>query len=166
MDASSRGDGERLSELAQAVLREPRSIPYRLDLAMALLEIGRRDEAIQLFRDVALSYAEDGLIIQAMAVCRGILEIDPEQGTVVTGEEDNAFDPAMFASPPAVTPPGATPPPGTTAPPAAGEGEGDSGCSAAPGASSGNGIAHFALALALVLARRFRRRFTSRASRP
>jgi CRP-like cAMP-binding protein len=67
----------RLGELAQAVMREPRSIPQRLDLAAALLEMGRKEEAISLFRDVALSYAEDGKLVQAMAVCRAILEIDP-----------------------------------------------------------------------------------------
>ena len=70
-------DRDRLAELAQAVLREPRSIPVRLDLAMALLAVDRRAEAIQLFRDIALTYAEDSQLVQAMAVCRGILEIDP-----------------------------------------------------------------------------------------
>jgi CRP-like cAMP-binding protein len=68
---------ERLASLAQQVVREPNSIPHRLDLAMALLEVGRRDEAIALFRDIALGYAEGGQLVQAMAVCRGILEIDP-----------------------------------------------------------------------------------------
>jgi CRP-like cAMP-binding protein len=75
--SAPRAPDERLAELAQMVVREPNSIPRRLDLAMALLEIGRRDEAIALFRDIALGYAEGGQLVQAMAVCRGILEIDP-----------------------------------------------------------------------------------------
>ena len=77
MDARPRDERERLAQLAQLVVREPNSIPYRLDLAMALLNVGRRDDAIALFRDIALAYAEGGQLIQAMAVCRGILEIDP-----------------------------------------------------------------------------------------
>ena len=75
--ARPRDQRERLAELAQQVVREPNSIPRRLDLAMALLDVGRRVEAIALFRDVALGYAGGGQLIQAMAVCRGILEIDP-----------------------------------------------------------------------------------------
>jgi CRP-like cAMP-binding protein len=68
---------QRLAELAALVVREPNSIPLRLDLAMALLNVGRREEAIGLFRDIALAYADGGQLIQAMAICRGILEIDP-----------------------------------------------------------------------------------------
>ncbi len=74
---------ERLGELADAVLGEPRSIPRRLELAAALLELGRRAEAISLFRDIAMSYAADGQLIQAMAVCRGVLEIDPSHDETV-----------------------------------------------------------------------------------
>jgi CRP-like cAMP-binding protein len=77
MDTRARDERERLAELAQLVVREPNSIPHRLDLAMALLNVGRRGEAIGLFRDIALAYADGGQLVQAMAVCRGILEIDP-----------------------------------------------------------------------------------------
>ena len=74
---AQREDPARLIDLAAAVSREPNSIPHRLELAIALLSANRREEAIQLFRDVALSYAEDNQLLQAIAVCRGILEIDP-----------------------------------------------------------------------------------------
>ncbi len=74
---AQRQDPARLIDLAAAVSREPHSIPHRLELAIALLSVNRREEAIQLFRDVALSYAEDNQLLQAMAVCRGILDIDP-----------------------------------------------------------------------------------------
>src|SRR5262249_9002523 len=77
MDARARDERERLAELAQLVVREPNSIPHRLDLAMALLNVGRRDEAVGLFRDIALAYADSGQLVQSMAGCRGILEIDP-----------------------------------------------------------------------------------------
>ena len=43
-----------------------------------LREAGRPAEAIDLYRGVAEAYAEDGRLVQAMAVCKGILDIDPE----------------------------------------------------------------------------------------
>ncbi|HEX9103896.1 MAG TPA: hypothetical protein VF997_16910, partial [Polyangia bacterium] len=68
----------RLKELAAALKAEPGSIPKRLELAAVLREAGRPAEAIDLYRGVAEAYAEDGRLVQAMAVCKGILDIDPE----------------------------------------------------------------------------------------
>ncbi|MGZ3440999.1 MAG: cyclic nucleotide-binding domain-containing protein, partial [Polyangia bacterium] len=65
-------------ELAAALKAEPGSIPKRLELAAVLREAGRPAEAIDLYRGVAEAYAEDGRLVQAMAVCKGILDIDPE----------------------------------------------------------------------------------------
>lgn len=74
-----RGDiKKRLKELAAALKAEPGSIPKRLELAAVLREAGRPAEAIDLYRGVAEAYAEDGRLVQAMAVCKGILDIDPE----------------------------------------------------------------------------------------
>jgi CRP-like cAMP-binding protein len=67
----------RLKELAAALREEPGSIPKRLELAAALRESGRPADAIELYRGVAEVYAEDGRLVQAMAVCKGILDIDP-----------------------------------------------------------------------------------------
>ncbi len=67
----------RLKELAAALKAEPGSIPKRLELAAALREAGRAGDAIELYRGVAEAYAEDGRLVQAMAVCKGILDIDP-----------------------------------------------------------------------------------------
>ncbi len=92
--------------------------------------------------------------------------IEPEQGTVVTGEEDNEFTPAMFAAPgarppgTAVTPPedgpgaplpaGATPTPTGDAP-----SSGHSGCFAASGEAKGDPASlGLALAVTLLLRRR------------
>jgi CRP-like cAMP-binding protein len=69
---------KRVKELAEALKREPGSIPKRLELAAALRESGKPVEAIDLYRRVAEAYAEEGRLVQAMAVCKGILEIDPE----------------------------------------------------------------------------------------
>jgi CRP-like cAMP-binding protein len=68
----------RLKELAAALKAEPGSIPKRLELAAVLREAGRPAEAIDLYRGVAEAYAEDGRLVQAMAVCKGILDIDRE----------------------------------------------------------------------------------------
>jgi len=68
----------RLKELAAALKVEPGSIPKRLELAAVLREAARPAEAIDLYRGVAEAYAEDGRLVQAMAVCKGILDIDPE----------------------------------------------------------------------------------------
>jgi CRP-like cAMP-binding protein len=68
----------RLKELAAALKAEPGSIPKRLELAAALREAGRPIDAIDLYRGVAEAYAEDGRLVQAMAVCKGILDVDPE----------------------------------------------------------------------------------------
>ena len=68
----------RLKELAAALKVEPGSIPKRLELAAVLREAGRPADAIDLYRGVAEAYAEDGRLVQAMAVCKGILDIDPE----------------------------------------------------------------------------------------
>jgi CRP-like cAMP-binding protein len=68
---------KRLKELAAALKAEPGSIPKRLELAAALREAERPHEAIDLYRGVAGAYAEEGRLVQAMAVCKGILDIDP-----------------------------------------------------------------------------------------
>jgi CRP-like cAMP-binding protein len=75
---SSREIQKRLKELAAALKAEPGSIPRRLELAAALREAQRPADAIDLYRGVAEVYAEEGRLVQAMAVCKGILEIDPE----------------------------------------------------------------------------------------
>src|SRR5881392_1510321 len=75
---ASREMQKRLKELAAALKAEPGSIPRRLELAAALREAQRPADAIDLYRGVAAAYAEDGRLVQAMAVCKGILDIDPE----------------------------------------------------------------------------------------
>jgi len=69
---------KRLKELAAALKAEPGSIPRRLELAAALRDAQRPNDAIDLYRGVAAVYAEEGRLVQAMAVCKGILEMDPE----------------------------------------------------------------------------------------
>src|SRR5258708_26794575 len=76
--STSREMQKRLKELGSALKADPGSIPRRLELAAALREAARPADAIELYRGVAEVYAEEGRLVQAMAVCKGILEIDPE----------------------------------------------------------------------------------------
>jgi hypothetical protein len=47
-------------------------------VAGALREAGRQEEAVELYRSVAIAYRDQGRSQQAIAVCRSILEIAPE----------------------------------------------------------------------------------------
>lgn len=67
-----------LTVLAQALRREPASIPRRLEFAAALRSVGRHADAIDVYRSIAQVYAEDGHLLQAISLCKGILEIDPD----------------------------------------------------------------------------------------
>ncbi|RMH38833.1 MAG: hypothetical protein D6689_18500, partial [Deltaproteobacteria bacterium] len=49
----------------------------RLRLAAALREVGRTDDAVALYRSVALTYRDSGRLQQAIAVCKSALEIEP-----------------------------------------------------------------------------------------
>jgi CRP-like cAMP-binding protein len=73
----SREMQRRLKELAAALKADPGSIPRRLELAAALRDAGRPHDSIDLYRGIAEVYATEGRLVQAMAVCKGILEIDP-----------------------------------------------------------------------------------------
>ena len=80
-DAADPMTAERLHRLATAIKAEAGqagSIVRRLELAAALREAARAEEAIELYRGVAAAYAADGQLVQAIAVCKGILEINPQ----------------------------------------------------------------------------------------
>ncbi|MBI5482342.1 MAG: cyclic nucleotide-binding domain-containing protein [Deltaproteobacteria bacterium] len=66
-----------LKEYARALREDPGNLVLRLKLAFVLRELGRSAEAIDMYRNVAVAYAQSGRMVQAMAVCKGILEIDP-----------------------------------------------------------------------------------------
>jgi hypothetical protein len=95
-------------------------------------------------------------------------ELDPEQVTVVTGEEDNVFVPAMFATPAAGPAPvqatdqaeagDETPPPPSGDGQAPAQSQSSGGCSAVKGQRGGGGNVAFAFAIAAAIARRARTR--------
>src|SRR5207342_2783554 len=50
----------------------------RVMVAGAQYEAGRRDDAAELYRSVAIAYREQGRPQQAIMVCRSVLEIAPD----------------------------------------------------------------------------------------
>jgi len=68
----------KLKELEKRLRDEPDNLGLRVAVAGALHEAGRRDDAIELYRSVALVYREQGRTQQAITVCRRILELAPD----------------------------------------------------------------------------------------
>ena len=70
--------GEGLRELEKRLRDEPENLGLRVMVAGALREAGRHDDAVELYRSVAIAYRDRGRSQQATAVCRSILEIAPD----------------------------------------------------------------------------------------
>ena len=68
----------KLKELEKRLRDEPDNLGLRVLVAGALHEAGRRDDAIEVYRSVALMYREQGRAQQAITVCRSILELAPD----------------------------------------------------------------------------------------
>ena len=63
--------------LREVVRAEPRDLQSRQKLADALRRAGENVEALRNYREVADRYAASGELIKAIAVCKVILELDP-----------------------------------------------------------------------------------------
>jgi len=68
----------RVGDLEKLLRDEPDNLGLRIQLAGALREAGRVPEAIELYRSVATSYRDQGRPQQAIAVCKNILDIAPD----------------------------------------------------------------------------------------
>ncbi|MBA2541741.1 MAG: cyclic nucleotide-binding domain-containing protein [Deltaproteobacteria bacterium] len=66
-----------LEELQRRLADEPGNLGVRVALAGALFDAGRTNDAVELYRSVAIAYREQGRTQQAIAVCHSILEIAP-----------------------------------------------------------------------------------------
>src|SRR4051812_32510058 len=71
----------KLKELEKRLRDEPGNLGLRVVVAGALHETGRRDDAVELYRSVAIAYRDQGRPQQAIAVCRSILELAPDDAT-------------------------------------------------------------------------------------
>jgi hypothetical protein len=68
----------KLKELEQRLRTEPDNLGLRVVVASALHEAGRRADAVELYRSVAVAYRDQGRPQQAITVCRSILELAPD----------------------------------------------------------------------------------------
>jgi len=76
--ALSRGDWSKALESFQKhCAQEPSDLRSQLKIAELLERLGRKEEAIQAYRNVAEAYAQDGFLLQAISVNKIILRIDP-----------------------------------------------------------------------------------------
>jgi hypothetical protein len=67
-----------LRELEKRLAQEPDNLPLRVTVAGMLREAGRGVEAVEHYRRVAVAYRTQGRPQQAIAVCRSILELAPD----------------------------------------------------------------------------------------
>jgi len=68
---------EELKEVREKAAREPKNLRLRLRIGDLLEKLGKRTEAIEAYRAVAEEYARKGLLIQAIALHKLILRLDP-----------------------------------------------------------------------------------------
>lgn len=68
----------KLKELEKRLKAEPNNLGLRVQVAGLLRESGRSIEAVEHYRSVALAYRDQGRTQQAIAVCRSILDIAPD----------------------------------------------------------------------------------------
>jgi hypothetical protein len=67
----------KLKELEKRLRDEPENLGLRIALATAYREVARMNDAIELYRSVAMAYRDQGRVQQAIAVCKSLLEIAP-----------------------------------------------------------------------------------------
>ncbi|HEY5946890.1 MAG TPA: hypothetical protein VIV40_15410, partial [Kofleriaceae bacterium] len=68
----------KLKDAEKRLKNEPTNLGLKVQVAGMMREAGRSLEAVELYRSVALAYRDQGRTQQAIAVCRSILEIAPE----------------------------------------------------------------------------------------
>lgn len=74
----------RLRELEKRLKDEPDNLGLRVTVAGVLRELGRVGEAVEQYRTVAIAYRDQGRAQQAIAVCRSILDVAPDDAACKT----------------------------------------------------------------------------------
>ena len=118
-----------LKELEKRLKKEPDNLGLRVQVAGLMREAGRSTEAVELYRSVALAYRDQGRTQQAVAVCRAILEIAPDDERCIallstlqgrsTPSIPSIAPPPLAPPAPAVARAPTRPPPGPSQPPPA-----------------------------------------------
>src|SRR5690606_26386423 len=68
---------EALAEYQKAGKVDPRDLTLRQKMAETYSRLGKKEQAIHEYQTVAGSYAADGLLLKAIAICKVILAPDP-----------------------------------------------------------------------------------------
>jgi cAMP-dependent protein kinase regulator len=71
-----------LKDLEQKVAQEPKNLHLRVRIGDLLEKLGKRGEAIAAYQNVAQEYAKNGMLIQAIALNKLILRLDPGRSKV------------------------------------------------------------------------------------
>jgi len=81
--AFSRGEWRKALEYFQKhSSQEPKDLRSRLKVAELLERLEKKGEAVQVYREVAEAYAQDGFLLQAISINKMILRIDPSSKDV------------------------------------------------------------------------------------
>ena len=79
----SRGNYKKaLGEFQRIVQLDPTDLRARLKVGDLLHKLGRSDEAVAQYKQLARQYVEEGFLIQAISLNKIILRIDPSQGDI------------------------------------------------------------------------------------
>lgn len=80
-ELAARGKVEKAADVYREVLdADPKDVGIRQKLAEVLRRAGQVAEAVERYAEVAERFARDGLLIKAIAICKTILELDPQHG--------------------------------------------------------------------------------------
>jgi len=78
LQALSRGEWKKAFEcFRRHCIQKPGDLRSRLKMAELSERLGRKEDAVQMYRKVAEAYVSDGFILQAISVTKMILRIDP-----------------------------------------------------------------------------------------
>jgi CRP-like cAMP-binding protein len=80
-ELAAKGKLEKAADVYREVLdADPKDVGIRQKLAEVLRRAGQVAEAVERYGEVAERFARDGLLIKAIAICKTILELDPQHG--------------------------------------------------------------------------------------
>lgn len=80
-ELAAKGKAEKAASVYREVVEaDPKDLASRQKLAEVLRRAGATADAIEEYKIVADRFARDGLLIKAIAICKTILELDPEHG--------------------------------------------------------------------------------------
>jgi cAMP-dependent protein kinase regulator len=68
-----------LKDLQKKVKQEPKNFYLQVKMADLLEKMGKRGEALETYRSVSEKYSQNGFLVQAIAVNKVILRLDPSQ---------------------------------------------------------------------------------------